>query len=329
MKNKESCEKTYRMINIYEALEKGELVNKKTLSDKFKVDERTIQRDIDDLRGYLTDFYQDDVDLYIEYDRTKKGYSLKRKDANYLTDEEILAVSKVLLESRAFTEQEMNLLLDKLVLQSSAITRNSIKEVIANERFHFVPLNNSKPLLKKIWELSSAVRKKRKIELEYSKLYEEKGIKRKINPVGIIFSEFYFYLIAYVDGLNYEFPAIYRIDRIEKYEILDEDFVIEEKDRFEEGEYRKLIQFMYAGELLKIKFKFYGKSIEAVMDRLPNAEVVGKEEDCTIIEAKVFGKGIKRWILSQSEYIEVLEPIEFREEIKEAISKMSEIYEKK
>ena len=39
-------------------------------------------------------------------------------------------------------------------------------------------------------------------------------------------------------------------------------------ERFQDGEFRKLIQFMQTGEVENIKFRFTGSSIEAVLDRL-------------------------------------------------------------
>ena len=46
-----------------------------------------------------------------------------------------------------------------------------------------------------------------------------------------------------------------------------------------------------------------------------------------IIEAEVFGMGIKMWLLSQSDSLEVIKPKSFREEIMLSIKKMREIYE--
>ena len=47
--------KGFRLLNIYERLNKGEVVNKETLADDFGVSLKTIQRDIDDLRAYLAE----------------------------------------------------------------------------------------------------------------------------------------------------------------------------------------------------------------------------------------------------------------------------------
>ena len=60
--------------------------------------------------------------------------------------------------------------------------------------------------------------------------------------------------------MTYEFvrsdayPTIYRIDRIKQYKVLDERFRIPYANKFEEGEFRKRIQFMYGGKLQKVRF---------------------------------------------------------------------------
>ena len=85
--------------------------------------------------------------------------------------------------------------------------------------------------------------------------------------------------------------------------MLDERFNIQYRNRFEEGEFRKRIQFMYGGKLRKVRFKFLGESVEAILDRLPTADVVGKEDEAYIVEAEVFGKGIDKWVRGQGELV--------------------------
>lgn len=59
-----------------------------------------------------------------------------------------------------------------------------------------------------------------------------------------------------------------------------------------------------------IRFKYTGPSIEAVLDRLPTAEVVEQTEDGWIVKAEVFGKGIDMWLKSQGENVKAIFPIE-------------------
>jgi len=77
---------------------------------------------------------------------------------------------------------------------------------------------------------------------------------------------------------------------------------------------------------MKIQFKFWGHSLEAVLDRLPTAKIIAEDGEKKIIEAEVFGMGIKMWLLSQSDNLEVIKPQSFREEIMLNIKKMYEIY---
>lgn len=130
-----------------------------------------------------------------------------------------------------------------------------------------------------------------------------------------MFSEFYFYLTAYIDDIdkkehfsnpNDSFPTIYRVDRIENIAILEERFNIPYTERFEEGEFRKRVQFMYGGKLEKVKIKCAEEKVEAVLDRLPTAEIIRKEGDAYIMKAEVFGKGVELWLKGQKQ-LEIIE----------------------
>lgn len=133
-------------------------------------------------------------------------------------------------------------------------------------------------------------------------------VKRKRKPVAIMFSEYYFYLTAFIDDENVRkdfdvikdsFPTIYRIDHIKNLRVLDEKFRIPYSSRFEEGEFRKRIQFMYGGKLQRVKFQYSGTDIDAVLDRLPTAQILSEEDGIYTVSAEVFGKGIDMWLKSQ------------------------------
>lgn len=108
---------------------------------------------------------------------------------------------------------------------------------------------------------------------------------------------------------------------------MDERFKIPYTNRFQEGEFRKRIQFMYAGDLLKVKYLYTGNSQQSVKDRLPTAKVVEESEEGIVFEVEIYGNDIKMWLLSQGEMIEVLEPILLRKEMKEIASKMAWKYD--
>lgn len=160
-----------------------------------------------------------------------------------------------------------------------------------------------------LWEIGQAVQHQQVMEIEYERMKEPKLVRRRIQPVGLMFSEYYFYLTAFLeDKSTFEnpddlFPTIYRIDRIRSFQVLDEHFRIPYRDRFEEGEFRKRVQFMYGGKLQRVKFRYTGQSLEAVLDRLPTAEIVSQDDSGWVITAEVFGKGIDMWLRSQGTLI--------------------------
>jgi hypothetical protein len=122
-----------------------------------------------------------------------------------------------------------------------------------------------------------------------------------------MFSEYYFYLTAFIDDeevrqdfdvINDSFPTIYRIDRIRRVRTLKEEFRIPYSSRFEEGEFRKRVQFMYGGKLRHVKFKYSGRDIDAILDRLPTAKVIDESDGIYTVSAEVFGDGVDMWLRS-------------------------------
>ena len=69
--------KVERIINLYNRLYDGEVLVKSEEADRFGVNERSIQRDIEDLRDYLANDPSEERDLV--YDRKQGGYLLVQK----------------------------------------------------------------------------------------------------------------------------------------------------------------------------------------------------------------------------------------------------------
>lgn len=312
MGTSEDKSKSSRLLHLYTRFEEGKIVRKPEMAQKFQVTERSVQRDIDDLRCF---FREQTPAKEIIYDRSVKGYRLKENTA-LLDNSEILAVCKILLESRSMVKKEMLPILERLVTCCvPEKNRKAVEELIGNEKVHYIEPHHKKLLLPDLWEIGQAVQNHQVAEIEYERLKEPKLVKRRIEPVGIMFSEYYFYLTAFLQDVDKEtefenkndlFPTIYRIDRIQSFRVLDKKFEVPYTGRFEEGEFRKRIQFMYGGKLERIRFRYKGPSLEAVLDRLPTATVISQDEVGWIVSAEVFGKGAEMWLRSQGDYVEMV-----------------------
>ncbi|MDO4476306.1 MAG: WYL domain-containing protein [Lachnospiraceae bacterium] len=330
--------KSSRTLDFYVRLCEGKAINKKAEAQRFGVDERSIQRDIDDIRAFLSDRAESAVDVRtIVYDRSKKGFIMTGCEGSLMTNEEIFAVSKILLESRAFTKQEVTTVLDKMIAGCVPLRNMKlVTELIANEKFHYVEPRHGSSVKEKLWMLGEEIKKCHLLEIAYEKQVASRElVKRTVEPVGLVFSEFYFYLNAFIVEKDergrfvhkYDYPAIFRLDRIRSIQELDATFCIPGADRFQEGEFRKRVQFMFPGPLTSIQFRYTGQSPEAVLDRLPTARVLRQEpEGAFVVEAEVYGKGILMWLLSQGDRVEVLRPKALREELKGMLQRMLALY---
>ena len=303
--------KASRLLEMYSRFTQGDVLNKADLAQTFHVTEKSIQRDIEELRCFFSERY---LNQDVVYDAKQRGYRLVNTVPKGLTNSEILAVCKILLESRSMRKDEMLPILDKLL--DCAVpeeNKRAVSALIANEKLHYIPPHHGKKILNGLWDLGQAIRKQQILEIEYERMKEPNLVKRRVQPVGLMFSEYYFYLTAFLENkTNFEnpddnYPTIYRVDRIKSFKVLDEHFNLPYAGRFEEGEFRKRVQFMYGGRLQRIKFKYTGPSIEAVLDRLPTAEIIQRDSDGWVVSAEVFGKGIETWLRSQGDYIREVE----------------------
>lgn len=308
-----------RMLELYTRLAEGKLIYKAEEAEHYKCSLRSIQRDIEDLRTFFHN--QSDASGVVQdiiYDKKLKGYKLVPPLRNVLSNKEVFAVLKILLESRSLPKAELDPILDKLIdCCVPKECKGYVTNLISNERFHYVPPRHNKEVLDTMWRLGEALREHKEVEIDYRKPGDGSLVHRVLRPAGIMFSEFYFYLAGFIVPKQYDsfkeevekdpFPTIYRIDRIEHLEVTNKHYNVPYASRFEEGEFRKRVQFMFGGELRKIRFYYKGANPEHVLDRLPTAEIIEKNDKGFLITAEVFGSGIDIWIRSQGDLVEVVE----------------------
>lgn len=304
--------KSKRILDIHERLMAGEVLNKNSLAEEYGVDPRSIQRDIDEIRAYYADKAAGGAGCLSEiaYDRTEKGFKLTEKNNNALTDSEIFAVLKILLDSRSLSRAEIDIITDKLLdLSLLPSEKKVMKGLIGNEIYNYVEPRHHKRLIDMIWQLGNIVHEQKIIKLQYRKACGGES-EALVKPVGVIASEYYFYLIAYIGDADREhtgYPTIYRIDRIKGFKETGERFSLPYKDRFKEGEFRNRIPFMYSGKLQKHTFIYNGSDINAVLDRLPTAEAKQQADGSYLVTVEVYGdKGLNMWLKGQ----ESITPVE-------------------
>ena len=194
-------------------IEEHILYNKKKM-EYYDYSLRSIQHDFDDLHAFFTDRNEKNgTNQQLIYDWEDNGCRL----------------------------------LTKLVDCSVPVThQKQIAQLIANETYQYMEPHYKKPVLNTMWTLSSAVCSQLFVNITYI-IQKNSLIKRKIKLVGILFSEFYFYLIAFIDSgesaefyktvKDYALPAIYCIDRIQRFDMTEDHFRVVYANRFEKSNF--------------------------------------------------------------------------------------------
>lgn len=309
-----SEDKAGRILSIYSRLKEGKTIYKTEESAVFGVAPRTIQRDVADIQCFLQNQGNRTGEIEeIVFNKAAGGYRLETKLCNHLEEEEVLAVCKILLESRALVKDELLPIIYKLINSlAEDKDRKFVKGLLENEIYHYVELQHGEKLLKTLLVLEKAVKNQCYIKIQYEKQKKSKIVERLLKPVGIMFSEFYFYMTAFIDDIDKDkefqnpgdiYPTIYRVDHIKKIQVFQKHFSIPYSERFEEGEFRKRIQFMYGGTLRTVIFQYHGAAIDNILDRLPTAKIVKNENGVYTVRAEVFGKGIEFWLASQKDLV--------------------------
>lgn len=291
--------KSNRVLDLYQALQNGQVINKKAAAEAYGVNEKSIQRDLDSIRDFLSEqTTRQGLIQSVEFDRTANGYRLVTEEMIHISEGEMLAICKILLESRAFDKTELESLVNKVMNHCVSPKKvKSIEPFISNELFNYREPAHRPPNMSVLWQAAQAIQTQNMLEITYLRK-DDTEVKRKIEPVGLLFSEYYFYVMAFIadkakretfEKPNDAYPTVYRLDRIQSAVVLDEKFDIPYKDRFKEGEYKNRNIFMYGGVLQTVEFTYSGPAIESVLDRLPTAEVKQNEDGSYTVKAETFG----------------------------------------
>ncbi len=337
-----------RLLDLYTRLISGESISADEFAQKYGVSGRTITRTVELIQNFVADYNLEKNEGFEIVNETearneRASYRMVNAETRYLSRAEIIAISKILLDSRGLNEEEMDRIIEKLITSSvMPKDREFIEDILKNEWFNYSEPTHSLPLLDILLDLSKAVSSHRIVRVQYERS-DGSTRERILEPLGIIFSEYYFYLAANIQNIDREKhfiirgdenPTIYRLDRIKELEILSESFRVPEKRRFREGEYRKRIQFMFGGEINRIKLLVKEFSFETVTDHLPDFKSIRNTEytqgdDGTydyIFSGELFGDGIVFFLLTQGDGVKLVEPEGLRQKLREKTEKLASLY---
>lgn len=314
-----------RTLEIFYTLIRGECLSNRKIADKYGVSSRTISRDISRIQNYFYEHRDIMNNAEIVYSHKDKAYILKSDE--FLKNSELFALVKVILGARCFSKEDTLTLIRKIKQFTTPNDRNLLESIIKKEVFHYREVRSDcDSVIDNLWRIVQCIEQRRCISIRYIKMDRTEVI-RKLHPSAVMFSEYYFYLIAYEPDGEPAKAKYYRIDRIRSIVEHREKYVLDQSNNFDEGELREKNQFMFPGDLVQITFEFSGLSLQSVLDRLPTARVIEKNGSKSIVTAEVnYGRGLIMYLLSQGSWIKVLSPQPLIDDMKGEIQKMAQHY---
>ena len=316
-----------RVLEIFFRGLRGEDLSVQHLADEYGVSTKSITRSINDLKAFLADHRELVGETELRYSHQDKCYRLHL--AEFLNSKELFALMEVVIGSRAFSKEELLELTGKLKHFTTPTDRRTLTELIRKELYHYPEVRHDCDSVQdRLWQLVGCIENKQEISITYYRM-DRKLNTYRLRPASVLFMDYYFYLIAFkIDG-DPEKPRYFRIDRIKELTIHRKHLTPDESPSFDEGLLRRRSLFMWPGKLRTLRFEFTGPSVQAVLDKLPTAKIIEHENGKHLIEAEVYGDGIKMWLLSQGAWMKVLEPEELAHNIQNEIRLMKSAYETK
>lgn len=312
-----------RTLEIFFRALRGEDLVVHNLAEEYGISAKSVSRSINDLKEFLADHRDLVGNAELQYSHQDKCYRLCMDE--FLTNQELFALVEVMIGARAFSKAELLTLVEKLKRFTTLEDRQMLKELIRKELYHYAEVKHDcESVQETLWKLVNCIAERREITITYFRM-DRVSVEHRLRPASVMFTDFYFYLIAFrVDDESVR-PTYFRVDRISH--IRKHRKCFEGTACFDEGLLRRRSLFMWSGKLQTIRFLYSGPSVQAVLDKLPTARIIERSGGKYLIEAEVYGDGIKMWLLSQGEWVKAVAPNDFVSDMKKMISKMAHLYE--
>ena len=316
--------KQARVLEIFFRGLRGEDLSVQKLADEYEVSTKSITRSINDLKAFLADHRELVGNTELQYSHQDKCYRLHMDE--FLSNKELFALVEVMIGTRAFSKLELLALTDKLKRFTTTEDRPKLNELIRRELYHYNEVKHDCDSVQgNLWQLVNCINERREISIEYYKM-DRSYVTHRLRPASVMFADHYFYLIAFRAEDAENMPRYFRVDRIKHITEHRKRFTEQEAPAFDEGLLRQRSLFMWPGELRTIRFEFTGPSVQAVLDKLPTAKIIERSGGKYLIEAEVYGDGIKMWLLSQGAWVKVVGPYELSDAMSDEIKKMDTLY---
>ena len=255
------------------------------------------------------------------------------------------------LAGRKFDNAELRLLIDS-VLFNKGISQKRARELIDKLKDfggrHFsakvkhvcnlpeLQHTDNKQTMYALDALNDAIDKRKKVSFVYNsygpdfQLHPRRKEPYIVNPYQIVANNGRYYLIGNYD--KYDNVAHFRIDRMTNVRMLDErrkpvSQVTDFKNGFSLPKHMAEHIYMFSGKTVTVRMVAKKHLMTELVDWFGKDFIIRREfEDEMLVDVKCNAEAMHFWALQYGPYVNVLEPAELREEIKESIAEINAKY---
>lgn len=226
-------DKITRVLTLYNMLLKGKEVNKENFCLEHGVSERGFDRDLQDIRLFLSEVFLGEE---IVYDKRHQSYHMTYHMTDsrpkYMDKFDIALAVKLILSTGVFREDEAISLAENLLQAVDPKDRKSVLSMLQADFFEYKG-NHNVAIIKMLTDLYSTIEKGNDIRLCY--FVGKKRQKMNIAPIKIVYNNGYFFLIGAKDYSLKQIEKI-RVDKINSFATLMSFYAKDIKNKYEEEE---------------------------------------------------------------------------------------------
>lgn len=304
-------------INTFISINNSNIQGRTELADKFGVTERTIS-------SYVK-YLKEELGVEIRWDKKNKRYVVEDQgifkdiiNNSKLEPMDIWLILIILLRSQYILPTKVKIIEKELLKFVGSREKTEMEKLFSFEKINHLDEYYHEDILKKMY---TAFINKKKIKLFYRR-YGDDIRQYIIEPQNITFDNGRVYLIAFNENKE---DRTYRLDRIKRIEILDEN---REESDFSLSEYLSKSWHMFGGREKEIRIvaKFNSDAAKIIEEKVGvNKRKINEDNNSVTYEFIAYGiDGICIELLGLGDRFEVLEPVELRNKIYDIGKRMME-----
>lgn len=232
--------------------------------------------------------------------------------------------------SRFITEKKSRELIGKLGGLANRHDAGELKRnVIVSDRIK----NGNEQIYYTVDAIQKAIREKKKIRFLYfdydckkSKKYHNGGAYSEVSPYALCWREENYYLVGYYP--KYESVTNFRVDKIEKVEIIDDERRMEPPKDFNLNEYTKKRFGMFSGDDLRITLRVHNSLSGVIFDRFGKNILITIEDDehFSVNQPVTVSPILYGWVAQFGDKMEITAPDSVRDDFKKHIKSIAKLY---